>query len=196
MTQQQNATDGHRRPVHKFGGSSLADAACFHRVADIINSQRQPDALIVVSASGKTTNRLIELLNLFTSGDNAAAATLEGLYSFQRGLIENTLDETEAAALLATLDEDINTIAGVLENHRLDDYQRSFIQSFGELWSSRLLASLLNSQGVPAASLDARRFLRVSGSPVQVDEAHSRQQLHEILAEHPDQTLVVTGFIA
>ena len=196
MTQQQNDTDSHRRPVHKFGGSSLADAACFHRVADIINSQRQPDALIVVSASGKTTNRLIELLNLFTSGDNAAAATLEGLYSFQRGLIENTLDETEAAPLLAALDEDINTIAGVLENHRLDDYQRSFIQSFGELWSSRLLASLLNSQGVPAASLDARRFLRVSGSPVQVDEALSRQQLHEILAEHPDQTLVVTGFIA
>ncbi|WP_298716818.1 bifunctional aspartate kinase/homoserine dehydrogenase II [uncultured Oceanisphaera sp.] len=196
MTQQQNDTDRHRRPVHKFGGSSLADAACFHRVADIINSQRQPDALIVVSASGKTTNRLIELLNLFTSGDNAAAATLEGLYSFQRGLIENTLDETEAAPLLAALDEDINTIAGVLENHRLDDYQRSFIQSFGELWSSRLLASLLNSQGVPAASLDARRFLRVSGSPVQVDEALSREQLQGILAEYPDQTLVVTGFIA
>ncbi|OIN05553.1 bifunctional aspartate kinase/homoserine dehydrogenase II [Oceanisphaera psychrotolerans] len=196
MTQQQNDSGSHRRPVHKFGGSSLADAACFHRVADIINSQGQPDALIVVSASGKTTNRLIELLSLFVSGDNAAAATLEGLYSFQRGLIESTLSETEAPALLAALDEDIRTIATVLETQRLDDYQRSFIQSFGELWSSRLLASLLNSQGLPASSLDARRFLRVSGSPVQVEEALSRRQLHDILSEHPDRILVVTGFIA
>ncbi len=196
MTQQQNDSGSHRRPVHKFGGSSLADAACFHRVADIINSQGQPDALIVVSASGKTTNRLIELLNLFVSGDNAAAATLEGLYSFQRGLIESTLSETEVPALLAALDEDIRTIATVLETQRLDDHQRSFIQSFGELWSSRLLASLLNSQGLPASSLDARRFLRVSGSPVQVEEALSRRQLHDILNEHPDRILVVTGFIA
>ncbi|MBM7456755.1 aspartokinase/homoserine dehydrogenase 2 [Oceanisphaera litoralis] len=196
MIQQQNNSDSHRRPVHKFGGSSLADAACFHRVADIIHSQGQVDALIVVSASGKTTNRLIELLNLFVSGDNAAAATLEGVYSFQCGLIESTLNEAEAAPLLAALAEDIGTIATVLENHRLDDYQRSLIQSFGELWSSRLLASLLGSRGLPAVSLDARRFLRVSGSPVQVDEAHSRRQLQDIMAEHPEQILVVTGFIA
>ncbi|GGB39830.1 bifunctional aspartate kinase/homoserine dehydrogenase II [Oceanisphaera marina] len=196
MTQYQVDAGSQRRPVHKFGGSSLADAACFHRVADIIHSQKQADALIVVSASGKTTNRLIELLNLFVSGDSAAATTLEGLYSFQQQLIITTLGEAQAAPLLIMLDDDINRIAAVLESQRLDDYQRNFIQSFGEVWSARLLASQLNHQGMAATNLDARRFLRVSGSPVQIDDAFSRQQLQQILAEHADQVVVVTGFIA
>ncbi|PSJ44358.1 bifunctional aspartate kinase/homoserine dehydrogenase II [Zobellella endophytica] len=196
MTILQSDSGAQRRPVHKFGGSSLADAACFHRVAGIINNLHQPDALIVVSAPGKTTNRLIELLNLFTSGDSAAPEALEGLQAFQRGLIETTLDAANAAPLLAALDDDIQTIASVLENHRLDEYERSLIQSFGEVWSSRLLARLLSSQGRAAASLDARRFLQVSGSPVQVDEALSRQRLAGILADYPEQILVVTGFIA
>ncbi|OXS15614.1 bifunctional aspartate kinase/homoserine dehydrogenase II [Zobellella denitrificans] len=196
MTMLQNDTGGQRRPVHKFGGSSLADAACFHRVAGIIHNLAQPDALIVVSAPGKTTNRLIELLSLFTSGDSAAPEALEGLHGFQRSLIETTLDEAGAAPLLAALDDDIQTIAAVLESQRLDDYQRSLIQSFGEVWSSRLLARLLAGQGLPAASLDARRFLLVSGSPVQVDEVESRRRLGAILAGHQDQILVVTGFIA
>lgn len=196
MTKHPYDAGSHWRPVHKFGGSSLGDAACFHRVAGIIQSQQQADALIVVSASGKTTNRLIELLNLFVSGDSAAAIMLEGLYSFQQQLIINTLSEDQATPLLALLDEDISRIAAALETQRLDEYQRNFIQSFGELWSSRLLAKLLNCQGVSAASLDARRFLRVSGSPVQVDDDYSRQQLQHILAEHAGQVLVVSGFIA
>lgn len=182
------------RPVHKFGGSSLADASGFHRVANIIAQLPTPGCLVVVSASGKTTNQLIELLNLFISGDSAAATALEGIYNFQQQLIINTLDD-EQSPLLAQLDDDIHLIATVLEEQQLDKYQQHFIQAFGEVWSSRLLAQLLLNQGIAAASVDARRFLRVSGSPVQVDEDYSRQQLQPILAAQGEQVLVVTGFI-
>lgn len=185
-----------KRPVHKFGGSSLADATGLQRVADIIANEGQTDALVVVSASGKTTNRLIELLNLFDSGDSAAATTLEGIYSYQQGLITSTLPEAEAERLQAALDVDINTIAHVLESQRLDDYQRNFIQAFGEQWSARLLSALLSLQGVASSPLDAREFLRVSGSPVQVDDAASRQLLANIFSARSHQVLVVTGFIA
>lgn len=185
-----------QRTVHKFGGSSLADAAGFQRVADIIHSEGQADSLVVVSASGKTTNRLIELLNLFDSGDSAAATTLEGVYSYQQTLIATTLPEAQAGLLQEWLDTDINTIAHVLESQRLDDFQRNFIQAFGEQWSARLLSALLSSQGLASSPLDARDFLRVSGSPVQIDDASSRQLLAAILSERSHQVLVVTGFIA
>lgn len=185
-----------QRTVHKFGGSSLADAAGFQRVADIIHSEGQADSLVVVSASGKTTNRLIELLNLFDSGDSAAATTLEGVYSYQQTLIATTLPEAQAGLLQELLDTDINTIAHVLESQRLDDFQRNFIQAFGEQWSARLLSALLSSQGLASSPLDARDFLRVSGSPVQIDDASSRQLLAAILSERRHQVLVVTGFIA
>lgn len=185
-----------QRAVHKFGGSSLSDGPGFHRVADIIRSTHQTDALIVVSASGKTTNRLIELLNLFDSGDSAAATTLEGLYSYQQGLIANTLPDSQAGPLQAALEADISSIAYVLESQRLDEYQRNYIQAFGELWSSRLLSALLCSQDLPSTALDARDFLRVSGSPVQVDDESSRQRLTALLEQYGQQVLVVTGFIA
>ena len=97
-----------QRAVHKFGGSSVSDAAGFQRVADIIRGEGQADLLVVVSASGKTTNRLIELLNLFDSGDSAAATTLEGLYSYQQGLITSTLPAAQAELLQTALDQDIH----------------------------------------------------------------------------------------
>ena len=54
------------RSVHKFGGSSLADADCYRRVTDIIGSETQPGDLIVVSAAGVTTNRLVAWLTRLT----------------------------------------------------------------------------------------------------------------------------------
>ncbi|MEO5559270.1 MAG: bifunctional aspartate kinase/homoserine dehydrogenase I, partial [Dokdonella sp.] len=47
--------------AHKFGGSSLADAACFRRVAAILRTQTLPRQLIVVSAMRGTTDALIAL---------------------------------------------------------------------------------------------------------------------------------------
>lgn len=195
MTEHQQAATAQWRPVHKFGGSSLADAAGFHRVANIINAQ-QADALIVVSASGKTTNRLIELLNLFISGDDAAAIVLEGIYSYQQQLICNVLSDDVAAPLLAELERDISDIASLLEHQKLDLYQRNKVQSYGEVWSARLLAHLLNSQGRGATPIDARQFLQVSGTPVKVEHAYSSAHLNALLNQYQGQCLVITGFIA
>ena len=50
------------RQVHKFGGSSLADPNCYRRVAGLIEQESDPRALIVGSAAGKTTNRLLQVL--------------------------------------------------------------------------------------------------------------------------------------
>lgn len=49
--------------VQKFGGSSVADAECMRRVANRIRQDRDDgnDIVVVVSAMGKTTDRLIAL---------------------------------------------------------------------------------------------------------------------------------------
>ena len=62
-----------RRHVHKFGGSSLADPVCYRRVASILEQQvgGQGQGLVVVSAAGKTTNRLISWWS-WRGGDEAA----------------------------------------------------------------------------------------------------------------------------
>ncbi|XPE62457.1 hypothetical protein ACNKHT_26030 [Shigella flexneri] len=47
-----------------IGGSSLADAKCYLRVAGIMAEYSQPDDMMVVSAAGSTTNQLINWLKL------------------------------------------------------------------------------------------------------------------------------------
>jgi len=57
--------------VHKFGGSSVADASCFRRVADIIEASANPREAVVLSACRGVTDALLMLVTLA----NGPAAT-------------------------------------------------------------------------------------------------------------------------
>ena len=80
------------RQLHKFGGSSLADPECYRRVVGILKEYSKPDDLIVVSAAGKTTNRLIAFLEGLNKDGRIAHEELQALRQFQTSLIEELLD--------------------------------------------------------------------------------------------------------
>ncbi len=50
--------------VHKFGGSSVADADCFRRVADIIEASPNPREAVVLSACRGVTDALLDSVAL------------------------------------------------------------------------------------------------------------------------------------
>src|SRR5438270_3664092 len=50
--------------VHKFGGTSLADARCFRQVAKIVNSLAEDRRLIVVSAMAGVTDQLVRAVHV------------------------------------------------------------------------------------------------------------------------------------
>lgn len=99
-----------RRHVHKFGGSSLADPVCYRRVASIIEQQTGGDELIVVSAAGKTTNRLIQLGELADTGDEAAGESISALQAYQQSLIDGLLEGELQCDLSAQLASDVQQI--------------------------------------------------------------------------------------
>ena len=60
--------------VLKFGGSSLADAERFLRVADIaVNTHGQSQVALVLSAPAKVTNHLVALVEQTSRGMDASA---------------------------------------------------------------------------------------------------------------------------
>ena len=79
------------RQLHKFGGSSLANPECYRRVAKILKEYSKPDDLIVVSAAGKTTNRLIEFLDALNKDGRIAHEILQSLRQFQTQLVTDLL---------------------------------------------------------------------------------------------------------
>src|SRR5213592_3703257 len=62
--------------VMKFGGSSVESAAAIARVANIVASRRRERPLVVVSAMGKTTDRLVEMGEVAASGKHTKALKL------------------------------------------------------------------------------------------------------------------------
>lgn len=184
------------RQLHKFGGSSLADVKCYQRVAGIMADYSRPGDIMVVSAAGSTTNQLISWLKLNQTDRLSAHQVQQALRRYQCELITGLLPAEQAEPLIAQFIQDLERLAALLDGEACDAVYAEVL-GHGEIWSARLMSALLNFQALPAAWLDARDFLRAErAAQPQVDEGNSYPLLQQLLAQHPQQRLVVTGFIS
>jgi aspartokinase/homoserine dehydrogenase 1 len=192
--------------VHKFGGSSVADADCFKRVADIIEAQKGPRQGVVLSACKGVTDSLLRLVSLAESRDDAYHAQL-GLLRERHALIATTLlPEKEAEAWLRGFDQDRTDLAGILQTTSLmrsaAQNVRDLVAGYGEIWSTSLFARYLThrrgAEGAPVRWLDARLCVIVEwgslGPTVLWDV--SSAALQQLVAADYVGTLVITGFVA
>jgi bifunctional aspartokinase / homoserine dehydrogenase 1 len=157
----------HRWRVHKFGGSSVADAACMERVADIIESEKTSRVGVVLSACRGVTDALLALITQAERQqpvDDAVLALRERHVEMARTLIPGT----SADAYTEVLDRDCQDITGILHAVHLtrsaSSAVRDLIAGFGEIWSTRLFARYLATRGRRPGRVtwvDARDIVRV-----------------------------------
>jgi bifunctional aspartokinase / homoserine dehydrogenase 1 len=189
--------------IHKFGGSSLADASCFERVANIVSSQPDEKLGIVVSAMRGVTDRLLCLVSLAAQHDQSYVSELQSIgvhYS------ENAAALVEGTALAALLDlwkEDETGIRALLNSASADNVARSadIVAGYGEIWSARLLAAYLDRRlGRPRAGswIDARKVITVRQSELgpAVQWQSSRAKWMDAMGAGCSDIVVMTGFIA
>ncbi|HEY6940292.1 aspartate kinase, partial [Dokdonella sp.] len=187
--------------AHKFGGSSLADAGCFRRVAAILAAQPGPRQLVVVSAMRGTTDALIALVDAAVRGGDGWKAGYATLRERHLATARDLLG-ADAGATLAWLGDAFGELANLLAalavlgtpNHEAAEA----IQGLGEVWSARLLADLLAHDGRACACLDARDVLVVGHGELGaiVDWDASGARFADWRAQHARPWLVVTGFVA
>ncbi len=190
--------------VHKFGGTSLADAACFKRVTAIVVGQPDGNLAVVVSAIGGVTDLLLGLIEK-ASNDAPVGAAVEVLRSRYEAIVRELLAGTAASSLIDQFTADLADIQSVLKalsvvkaaSHR----SRDLVAGYGELWSARLLATLLEEHGGRSGSVtcvDAREVLVVERGemgPIVVWE-QTREQRQRVIPDDYNGVLVITGFIA
>jgi len=82
--------------IHKFGGSSVADAACFRRVAGIIEADPHPGVAVVLSACRGVTDQLLGLVSAAERRDQAACS--EGIAALKARHAELAQDLLEQPA--------------------------------------------------------------------------------------------------
>jgi homoserine dehydrogenase (EC 1.1.1.3) len=111
-------------------------------------------------------------------------------------LIGGLLPADVADGLTSEFIHDLEHLAALLDGG-ITDAVYAEVVGHGEIWSARLMAAVLNQQGLDAAWLDAREFLRAERSAQpQVNEGASYPLLQQKLAQHPGKRIVVTGFIS
>src|SRR5215213_3140884 len=186
--------------VHKFGGTSLADADRYRAACEIILSERSGERVaVVVSAMSGVTNALIEAVNLAAAQDESYLQKLQALENRHLETI-NALQLRNSSTLSETVQSDFSAIKEVLRGvwitRLASERIIEFVSGHGELWSAQLLHAYLESQDYRSSWLDARKTLVVEPNPntVTVDWHTSKQKLdaHHIETDF----LVITGFIA
>src|SRR3984957_12504458 len=78
--------------VMKFGGTSVVDATCIARTAQIVaKAARENRCVVVVSAMSGVTNRLIEAARKATTGDSSEGENLTNVLRRQHAAALETL---------------------------------------------------------------------------------------------------------
>ena len=189
--------------VHKFGGTSVANAECYRRVADIVAARPEPRRFVVVSAMSGITNTLIEAARLAASRDERHVEVLETVRERHRATISELLPGTIGAEVMAAIKRDLADISDVLRAASLlrgssrDTIE--LVSGYGEVWSAQILAALLSSLGHDAGWLDARDVLTVSRTEAgaDVDWSSSRERIARWAEGYRlPSTLVITGYVA
>lgn len=148
--------------VFKFGGASVKDAAGVRNVAKVLSHFAQDDLLIVVSAMGKTTNALEEVVKAYREGRNAKPMilALQGMHAMALGEVAPS-DQAAGLALAASFDELKQYVAQPVQFAEDRDYDH--IVAFGEMWSTLIVSAYLNAAGFANQWVDARKIITTDG---------------------------------
>lgn len=184
--------------AHKFGGSSVADAAHYRHVAALLQDSAQPQ-IVVVSAMHGVTNALIALADAAIAGRYSPDAFAQ--LQAQHLTAAVALDPLGALGVAAQLQDEFIALRCQLERICTgagSDEDIACVHGLGEIWSSRLLHIALGSEAADWARLDARDVLVVHPGElgVTVGWSRSRAQLAAWRADHPQPNVVITGFVA
>ena len=194
----------HRWKIHKFGGSSLADAECFNRVANLLLDYSDVCMGVVVSAMGGMTDALIHLAVLAERDDRQYADDLAAIGERYSTTARALLKGEQLVRVLDDWGKDADDIRNVLQAIALvksaPQRSRDVVSGYGEIWSARLLAAVLESASPERGGtwIDTRKIITVRqtelGPSVLWDE--SRARFADNVPDSFTGIAVVTGFIA
>lgn len=147
--------------IFKFGGASVKDAAGVKNLVNVLEKVGYKDTLVVVSAMGKSTNALEEIIEQYFQDKTKTPAALLPLKEYHLQIVNDLFQEqkAEVVAVVHQLFEELHTF---LKSNKSPDYSFVYDQvvSFGELLSTNIIHYFLLNQGLNSFWLDARNCIK------------------------------------
>ena len=190
--------------VMKFGGSSVEDAVSIERVIKIIRERLPLNPVIVVSAMGKTTRKLLAAGASAAEGKTAEAlgqlAALEAYHHAELSQLVQERGNSPAFSLVAGYFSEMHDLVrGLSILKEFSPRSQDAIASYGELLSSAILAAALESRGVKAQLLDSRTLMITDDHFTAAEPIEETAQARILAALLPElergRTPVIQGYI-
>ncbi|MCB0805056.1 MAG: aspartate kinase [Bacteroidales bacterium] len=150
--------------IYKFGGASVKDADSVRKLGDIISVCPEP-IIVVVSAMGKTTNRLEMILDEAIRNSGNYIAMVQQLKNDHLAIVDQLISNRKAEVVQA-MDTIFTNLLGFLAKSVNTDYNYAYDQvvSFGELLSTKIVSHYLQTKNIVNTWIDIRKFLKTNSN--------------------------------
>lgn len=189
--------------VLKFGGTSVGSAANIGKVIEIVQQKlNETPVVLVVSAMGGTTDKLIEAGKLAASGNEAYKEVLQAIEERHLTAVKELFPVTQQSGALSNVKKRCNEIdsicAGIFLLGELTPRALDKLMSFGEILSSQIISGAFTTKGTDSVYADSAKLIRSNNTfgNAQVDFTTTYTQLSTFSKENPSKLYVAPGFIA
>lgn len=182
--------------VLKFGGTSVGTVDSLRSVKRIVESNATP-IIVVVSALGGLTDRLIATAHKAASGDESYRDDIAAIAERHHNIINELIPESRREATTMNVDELLSQLArnydGVFLLRNLPTHILDVIVSFGERMSSIIVTELIED----ASRYDSLKFIKTENwfSKNIADQKLTTRLIREAFAGL-EGVAVVPGFIS
>lgn len=152
--------------IYKFGGASIATPERVKNLKQLLMDAPAGPLVLVVSAKGKTTNALEEVVAAYMRGDAEQAKEQLRILENEHLEYAATLMGSVPGSLAEQLNDLITEVYWLLEDSTIRNYDYCYDQvvAVGELLSTAIIAAYLNQQEVPIHWLDVRDLIKTDST--------------------------------
>lgn len=151
--------------VFKFGGASVKNAEAVKNVVNVLQQVGYDNTLLVVSAMGKTTNAMEEVVNAYFKNKKDIPSKVADIVEYHNGIL-NDLFENKQDQIYSDFKRLIDEINGFLVWNKSPNYNFVYDQivGYGELISTTVISAYLEKVGISNNWLDVRNYIKTDNS--------------------------------
>ncbi len=183
--------------IFKFGGASVVDEKGIKNISSILSKYKSIKKIVVISAMGKTTNALEEVVEKYIAKNDKYIQYIDEIREYHLMIAENLLGKEHSInfKLFALFDNVKAFCSANTSNHYNFIYDQ--IITVGELASTSLVSAYLNSTGLNNKWLDARSVLRTDNhyTDAKIDWQRTKKLISENEILNNSNLVITQGFI-
>lgn len=152
--------------VFKFGGASVKDASAVRNVERILTLFEGEKIVVVISAMGKTTNAMEEILSALWKKDKSTFETLVNeRKKFHLEIIQELIQDKNHY-IYQVIDTTFNKLSKKIDSPLSFNFNFEYDQivSLGEVLSTMIIAAFLENKGNSVDWADARKLIRTDNT--------------------------------